>query len=81
MTDYLQCSSCDYILTLKEALATATRLGEPGSRRCPSCGSEDIRKCLYTEKNIQIQLEWQKEIREKGLIRALYDCFFQGEEN
>ncbi len=79
MTEFLMCYNCDYILRKEEGQAAATRMGETGLILCPSCNSEDCRKCPYDEQAIQDQLEWQREIAEKGVIPALLDLFSQDE--
>jgi len=66
---YLHCTNCDYICTEKEIIKS-------DGRRCPSCGDDnEWPPVKMTQEEIQTQLEWQREIKEKGTVNAIIDRF------
>lgn len=71
--EYLQCQNCDFIGNPKEF-----ETGGESYWICPSCRSDDIVivdpiHFYLTSEQIAAQIEWQEQIKAKGVVKAFAD--------
>jgi hypothetical protein len=76
---FVQCPNCDYICKRSQLSILEGKL-----KCCPSCSNEFCEgygddadwhdpHTWMSDEQIQAQLDWQKELLEKGIVQALID--------